>query len=55
MSYMVDADVRRAREIVHDIRNVLNEPGWTHEQWQRVRDKAQELIPIKDKWENEPD
>lgn len=52
---MVDDDVSRAKEIMSDIQRVLNEPGWTEEQWKRVRDKAQDLIPIKEKWENESD
>ena len=52
---MADDDVDRAMEIARDIKNVLDEPGWTEGQWKRVRDKAQELIPIKEKWEHESD
>ena len=52
---MVDADVDSAKKIVADIQKVLDEPGWTREQWKRVRDRAQDLIPIKERWEHESD
>lgn len=50
---MTDADVNEAMEIAKDIKHVLDEPGWTEEQWERVRDRVQDLIPIKEKWERE--
>ena len=50
---MVDPDVNEAMKIAEDIKGVLDEPGWTEEQWKRVRERAQDFIPIKEKWESE--
>ena len=50
---MVEDSVSEALDVLKDIQDVLDEPGWTHEQYERVRDEAQRLIPIKEQLENE--
>ena len=50
---MDDSDISKVKTIALDLKSILEEPGWTMDQYKRVCDKAQDLKPIKEKWDNE--
>ena len=45
-------DVDEAKTITKELQSILDEPGWTEEQWRRMQDKAQELVPIQKRLED---
>ena len=50
---MSDSDISEIRRIAKEVLDIVNEPGWSQEQYNRAKNKADELIPLRDRLNDE--
>lgn len=50
---MSDSDIAEIGRIVREAQSIVNEPGWSQKQYERVKEKVNELIPLEEHLKDE--
>ena len=50
---MSDSDIAEIGRIVKEAQSIVNEPGWSQKQYERVKNKVEELAPLQERLNDE--
>lgn len=50
---MSDSDIAEIDRVIREVQSIVNEPGWSQEQYERAKSKVDELVPLQERLSDE--